>query len=239
LFSAPNTDGSFATSILNGGYAFTLSGANVGGAGSYAIGGVLVMSGTGSISRGVFDVNLAGTVTSDTSITGSSYTVDTSLGRISFSLTNGSTTRDFAAYATSSGTVEIIELDTDVVANGTGYLQTSLGTPQGSFALNLTSNARSSGFTEEDVIGQVAVPGGAVVPLGNIDIDDRGTLTTGAPIENTSTIVAPDANGRGTTILDTHSANYSLAYYVVSNGSALAIEVDGQRVATGIVARQF
>jgi hypothetical protein len=239
LFTAPNTDGSFSTSILNGGYAFTLGGTNVAGTGSYAMGGVLVMSGTGSISRGVFDVNLGGTVTSDTNVTGSSYTVDTSLGRISFSLTNGSTTRDFAAYATSSGSIEIIELDTDVVANGTGYLQTSLGIPQGSFALNLTSNATTSGFTEEDVIGQVAVPGGAAAPLGNIDINDRGTLTTGAPLENTSTIVAPDANGRGTTTIETHSANYSLAYYVVSNGSALAIEVDGQRVARGIVARQF
>ncbi|MGD1211078.1 MAG: hypothetical protein ABR973_06955 [Candidatus Acidiferrales bacterium] len=239
FFSAPNTDGSFSTSILNGSYAFTLSGANVSGTASYAIGGVLVTSGTGSISGGVFDVNSGGSVTADTSITASSYSVVSGLGRISFSLTNGSTTRNFAGYATSSGSVEIIELDTDILANGTGYLQTGTGIPEGSFALNLTSNANTSGFTEEDVIGQIAVPGGVLVPQGNIDINDRGTVTTGAPIETTSTIVAPDSNGRGTTTLETHSANYSLAYYVVSNGAALAIEIDGQRVATGIVARQF
>ena len=238
LFSAPNTDGSFSSSILNGSYAFALGGANVDGTGSYAIGGVLVTSGTGSISGGVMDVNSAGSVTTDISIT-SSYSVTSSLGRISFTLTNGSATRNFAAYATSSGSVEIIELDTDVLANGTGYLQAGIGIPQGSFALNLTSNANRSGFTEEDVIGQVAVPNGSVTPLGNIDTDDRGTVTAGTPIENTSTIVAPDSNGRGTTTLETHSANYALAYYVVSNGSALAIEIDGQRVATGIVARQF
>jgi hypothetical protein len=239
LFSAPNIDGSFSASILKGSYAFTLSGANVGGTASYALGGVLVTSGSGSISGGVFDLNSGGTVTADTSITGSSYSVASGLGRISFSLTHGSTTRNFAAYATSGGSVEIIELDTDIVADGTGYLQTSIGIPQGSFALNLTSNANGSGFTEEDVIGQIEFPSGAVIPLGSIDIDDRGTLTTGAPIENTSTIVSPDSNGRGTSTVETHSANYSLAYYVVSNTIALAIEVDGQRVATGLVARQF
>ncbi|MGD0957928.1 MAG: hypothetical protein ABR953_14025 [Candidatus Acidiferrales bacterium] len=238
LFSAPNTDGSFSTSILKGSYAFTLGGANVGGTASYAIGGVLVTNGTGSISGGVFDVNSGGSVTADTSVT-SSYSVASSLGRITFTLTNGSTTRNFAGYATSSGSVEIIELDTDILANGTAYLQTSTGIPEGSFALNLTSNANTSGFTEEDVIGQVAVPGGVVVPQGNIDIDDKGTVTTGAPIETTSTIGAPDSNGRGTTMLETHSANYSLAYYVVSNGAALAIEIDGQRVAAGIAVRQF
>lgn len=239
LFSAPNIDGSFSTSILKGSYAFTLSGANAGGTASYALGGVLVTSGTDSISGGVFDLNSGGTVTADTSITGSSYSVASGLGRISFSLTHGSTTRNFAAYATSGGSVEIIELDTDIVADGTGYLQTSIGVPQGSFALNLTSNANGSGFTEENVIGQVEFPSGADIPLGSIDIDDRGTVTTGAPIENTSTIVAPDSNGRGTSTIETHSANYSLAYYVVNNTTALAIEVDGQRVATGLVARQF
>jgi len=240
FFSAPNTDGSFSTSVLKGSYAFTLLGANVNGTASYAIGGVLVANGTGSITGGVFDLNSGGSVTSDTSIASSSYSLDdVGLGRISFALTNESVTRNFAAYTTSSGAVEIIELDTDILANGTGYLQTSVGVPEGSFALNLTSNGNTSAFTEEDVIGQVSVPGGAVIPLGNIDIDDKGTVTTGAPIENTSAIVAPDANGRGTTMLETRAANYSLAYYVVDNGSALTIEIDGQRVATGIVARQF
>jgi hypothetical protein len=240
LFSAPNTDGSFSTSILKGSYVFTLDGSNAGGTGSYAVGGVFATNGAGSISAGEIDLSSGGGLgPTGSTITASSYTVASSLGRISFTLGTGSTTRNFAGYATSSGSVEIIELDTDVVASGAGYLQTSVGIPQGSFALNLTGNANTSTFTEQDVIGQVAVPGGALVPLGNIDINDKGTVTTGAPIENTSTIVAPDSDGRGTTALETHSADYSLAYYVVSNTSALVIESDGQRVATGTLARQF
>ncbi len=234
LFSAPNTDGAFSDKILNGNYAFTLNGSNPSGTKAYAIGGVLETSGSGSVSGGLIDGNLG----TDVTLTTSSYTVDTSLGRILFTTTIGSTTRYFAGYATSSGTVEMIELDTDLQASGTAYPQTSMGVPQGSFAFNLTSNGNTSSFEEEDVIGQVAVPGGTLVPQGNIDINDRGTLTSGMPIENTSTIVAP-VNGRGTLTLDAKPASYALAYYVVDNTTALAIEIDRQRVATGIVLRQF
>ncbi len=236
LYSAPNIDGSFsASSLPKGNYAFTLNGSNPSGTKAYAIGGVLVTSGSNSVSSGVIDGNLGNDVT----LTASSYSVDTSLGRILFTLTIGSTTRYFAGYTTTGGTVEMIELDTDLQANGTAYLQSSMATPQGSFAFNLTSNGNTSAFDEEDVIGQIAVPGGAVIPQGNIDVDDRGTLTAGSPIENTSAIVAPDLNGRGTLTLDTHPASYSLAYYVVSNTEALAVEIDGERVATAVVARQF
>jgi hypothetical protein len=75
--------------------------------------------------------------------------------------------------------------------------------------------------------------------LGYLDTDDRGTRTTGTLIENTSTIVAPDMFGRGTTVLDTHSANYSLSYYAISATSAVVIENDGSRIATGTIARQY
>ena len=235
LFSAPNTDGAFSTKILNGNYAFTLSGSNPSGTKAYALGGVFKTNGSGSISTGVIDGGLGNDVT----LTTSSYTVDTSLGRILFTTTIGSTTRYFAGYATSSGTVEMIELDTDLQASGTAYPQTSTGIPQGSFAFNLKSNANTSAFDEEDVIGQIAVPNGTLVPLGSIDVNDKGTLTSGTPIESTSAIVAPDINGRGTLTLDAKPASYSLAYYVLDNTTALAIEIDGQRVATGIVARQF
>lgn len=235
FFSAPNTDGSFATSILKGNYAFTLNGSNPTGTKAYAIGGVLVGASTGSISK----VELDGSLGEDTVLTSSSYTVDESLGRILFTFTISGTTRYFVGYPTSSGTVEMIELDTDLQASGTAYPQSGTGILEGSFAFNLTSNGNTNSFTEQDVVGQVAVPSGVLVPLGNINVDDRGTLTTGTPIENTSSIVAPDSDGRGTTILDTQSGTYSLSYYVVSNTSALVIEDDGARVATGMVARQF
>jgi hypothetical protein len=235
LFSAPNTDGSFSAKILKGNYAFTLSGSNPSGTRAYAIGGVLVTNGSGSVSSGVIDGGLGNDVT----LTTSSYTVDASLGRILFTTTIGSTTRYFAGYATSSGTVEMIELDTDLLANGTAYPQTTVSTPQGSFAFDLKSNANTNAFNEGDAIGQLAVPGGALIPQGNVDVNDRGTLTSGAPIEDTSAIVAPDSNGRGTLTLDTKPASYSLAYYIVNSNAALAVEIDGQRVSTGILVRQF
>jgi hypothetical protein len=235
LFSAPNTDGAFSDSILQGNYAFTLNGSNPSGTRAYAIGGILLTNGTGSVTSGELD----GSLGEDLTLTTASYTVDTSLGRILFTLTIGGTTRYFAGYPTSNGTLEMIELDTDLQASGTADLQTSTGIPQGSFAFNLTSDANTNAFAEEDVIGQMAVPAGVLIPLGNVDINDKGTLTTGTPIEDTSTIVAPDTDGRGTTILNTKPANYALAYYVVSDTSALVIENDGARVAAGMIARQF
>jgi hypothetical protein len=235
LFNAPNTDGQFSNSILNGHYAFTLNGSNPTGTRAYALGGVLATNGTGSVTAGELD----GSLGEDITLATSSYTVDTSLGRTLFTFTIAGATRYFAGYPTSNGTFVMIELDTDLQANGIAYLQTSIGIPQGSFAFNLTSDANTSAFAEEDVIGQVTVPAGVLVPLGNVNINDKGTLTTGTPIENTSTIVVPDSYGRGTTILDTKPANYSLAYYVVSNTSALVIENDGARVATGLIAGQF
>jgi hypothetical protein len=235
LFSAPNTDGSFADSIVKGNYAFTLSGSNPSGTKPYAIGGVLVTSGSGSVTSAELD----GSLGEDLTLTASSYTVDLSLGRILFTTTIGSATRYFAAYPTSTGNLEMIELDTDLQGTGTAYPQTGIAIPQGSFAFNLTSNANTSGFTEQDVVGQLSVPSGVLVPVGNFNIDDRGTLTTGSPLDNTSTIVAPDLDGRGTTVLKTHSVNYSLSYYVIGNASALVLENDGARVATGMVVRQF
>ncbi|MFY9688875.1 MAG: hypothetical protein WAJ86_02990 [Candidatus Acidiferrales bacterium] len=235
LFSAPNTDGSFASSIVKGNYAFTLNGSNPSGTKPYAIGGVLLTNGSGSVTAGELD----GSLGEDLTLTASSYTVDVSLGRVLFTTTIGSTTRYFAAYPTSVGTLLMIELDTDFQGTGTAYPQSSTAIPQGSFAFNLTSNANSSGFTEEDVLGRVAIPSGVLVPLGYLDTNDRGTLTTGTPIENSSTIVVPDMDGRGTTILDTHSANYSLSYYAISATSAVVIENDGSRIATGTIARQY
>jgi hypothetical protein len=235
LFSAPNTDGSFAPSVVKGNYAFTLSGSNPSGTKSYAIGGVLLTNGSGSVTGGELD----GSLGEDITLTTASYTVDVSLGRILFTITIASTTRYFVAYPTSIGTLLMIELDTDLQGTGAAYPQSSTAIPQGSFAFNLTSNANSSGFTEEDVLGRVAIPSGVLVPLGYLDTDDRGTRTTGTLIENTSTIVAPDMFGRGTTVLDTHSANYSLSYYAISATSAVVIENDGSRIATGTIARQY
>ncbi|HEX4003317.1 MAG TPA: hypothetical protein VHX36_11755 [Candidatus Acidoferrales bacterium] len=235
LFSAPNTDGSFADSIVKGNYAFTLNGSNPTGTRPSAIGGVLLTSGTGSVTGGELD----GSLGEDIMLTTASYAVDVSLGRILFTITIGSTTRYFAAYPTSTGTLLMIELDTDLQGAGTAYPQTGTAIPQGSFAFNLISSANTTGFTEEDVLGRVAVPSGVLVPLGDLNINDRGTLTSGVPIENTSTIVAPDMDGRGTTILDTHSVTYSLSYYVAGPTSAVVIVNDGSRVATGVIARQY
>jgi len=237
FFSAPNTNESFSTSILKGNYAFTQTGADSNG--PFVSGGVLIANGSGSVSGGVLDTNDGEQISLDATITSSSYTVDPNLGRIALTLTVGSATRNYAAYVASTGSVEIIELDTDVVASGLGFPQTSTASPLGSFALNLTGILNASGFPEEDVVGQVEIPNGSTVPVGSIDINNAGTVVSATPIESGSSIVAPDSNGRGTATLQTSSATYSLAYYVTQNNTALLLETDGRRIMVGTVARQF
>ncbi|HTZ99591.1 MAG TPA: hypothetical protein VMB02_04605 [Candidatus Aquilonibacter sp.] len=235
FFSAPNTDGSFSNSILKGNYGFTLTGSNATGSRSYATGGVMVTSGNGTISSGELD----GSLGTDLSLTSSSYAVDTSLGRILFTFSLSSKTRYLAGYPTTSGIVEMIELDNDFQGAGTAYQQTSLQAPAGNSAFNLTSNGGTAGFNEEDAIGQLSLPADALIPQGNLNINAKGTLTTGTAIENTSTIVAPDASGRGTSVLVTQPASYSLAYYTVSNAMLLAVETDGTRATTALALKQF
>lgn len=235
LYAAPNTDGSFSSSIVKGNYAFTLNGSNPSGTRSYAVGGILVTNGSGSVGSAELDGGLG----EDLLLTSSSYAVDTSLGRILFTMTISNTTRYFAAYPTSSGALEMIELDTDLQATGTAYPQSSTALPQGTFAFNLTGNGNTTSFAEQDAIGQLAIPAGVFVPLGNFNVNDKGTLTTGTPVENTSSIVTTDLDGRGTMLLDTTPAKYSFAYYSVSGTTTLVIENDGARVATGILSKQF
>lgn len=240
LYSAPNTDGSFANSMVKGNYAFTLGGSNLTGTRTYAIGGVLAANGSGSVSSGVLDGSLGedlsiGSTTSNTA----TYSVDTSLGRILFTMTIAGTTRYFAAYPTSSGMLEMIELDTDLQGAGKAYPQSTTAIPQGTFAFNLTGNGNTTSFAEQDAVGQVGIPSGTVVPTGDLSVNTKGTLTTGTPIESTSSIVTTDVNGRGTMLLDTKSANYSFAYYAVDGTTAFVIENDGARVATGVLSKQF
>jgi hypothetical protein len=237
FFSAPDTNGSFSSSILSGNYAFTESGTDSNG--PYTTGGVMVANGSGGLTGGVLDINDGVQITLDTSFTGSSYTVDSNLGRIALSLTIGTVTRNYAAYVTSAGSFEIIELDTDGIALGMGFLQASTASLVGSFALNLSGSVNASGFPEEDVAGQVEFASGSSVPVGSIDINDAGKVVSGDAILNGSSIVPTDSRGRGTATVQTSSTTFPVAYYVVDDNSALLLETDGQRIMIGLMARQF
>lgn len=243
VYAAPATArGSYQLSSFTGSYAFTLGGADLNVDSAYAQGGVLVANGSGGITGGVMDINNGGTRQLNASIGATSYAVDPSLGRIALPIMFGNTTINYAAYAASNGSIQIVSLDPIFMASGTGFLQTSTSTPQGAFALNLSGTVNGSGG-EEDVAGEMFIPATGS-PTGNVAINNpaagtTGTLAVGVPIESNTSVGAAGSNGRGTATIASHLETYPLIYYTVDGNTVLLFESDSTRTMVGTLARQF
>jgi hypothetical protein len=248
IFKAPTQPGGgFGASILSGKYAFTNGGADANG-NPYAAAGVFnaspgTTSGatTGGIT-GIFDFNDGGTnIKLAQSLTGT-FGVEASSGRISMplSIPGRSTPLNYAAYVTSSGTVLMIELDTNPVnSGGIGYPQTSTTPVQGSFALNLSGVAAKAGG-EQDITGQVAAASNGTL-TGAVDFNNfqANNIYQGLEILSGSTILSADSNGRGTLTIDTAQGTFPLAYYIIDENTVLLFETDRQRVLPGTLMKQF
>ena len=253
FYSAANTPaiGAFTavTALPPGKYAFTLGGQSTTGA--YALGGVLVANGSastsGSITGGVIDINNgAFNVQLGNILNGASFTLDANFGRVALPLTvKGQTINCVlyrSAYNTATGPAELfemIELDSNVAA-GIADPQTSPSSLNGNYAFNLAGIANAgANAVKQDFVGQFATIGGSSFQ-GTLNINNFGqsSLLPNVPLTTGSTIVAADANGRGTMTINTSSATFPLAYYVSDNG-VLLMETDLARVATGSLNKQF
>jgi hypothetical protein len=243
FFSAPATSpGAYTLATLaKGSYAFTVGGSNRGSRSiePFVQGGVFDSDGDGNITGGIMDVNDTHNQTTH-SVQPSTYTVDPTFGRIALVISNGNPF-NFAAYTTSAGSAELIGLNGNPVSSGLAYLQAASGaTLQGSFALNIIGVAFSGGVSfEQDTVGQIALAGTSAT--GNLDINSAldGIPPATFALAN-SPLSAPDANGRGTTTLQISSTSrFNLAYYVVNNSTLLLLDLDSNRVAVGVVGRQF
>jgi len=248
-----------ASSLTAGNYPFTAGGTSPTGA--FTLGGVFASGGNGNISGGIFDSNNAGTVTSAMALGTCTYTVDPSTGRILLGLNLASgacpagasaTTAQFAAYQTaqaSSTTVEpaavMLEIDAAAVSTGSAYLQKATSAfTTGSFAMLLGGQGifhNEPASVQQDVEGQLTL-GSPTISSGNLDINDFNAVFQSDPISATSSsIVAPDSNGRGTAVLVTTNPNasYNLAYYIIDANTGLLLDTDSNHVLIGAIARQF
>jgi hypothetical protein len=237
-FSAPN---SITLASLTGSYAFTVGGSQT--AGPYAAGGVFTASGTGTISGGVQDLNEQANVlhlAQAISTSGSTYTLTplSTSNRILLTLSNGSTSFIYAVYPTSNNSVEMVEVDTEIlISSGMAFLQSSTSAPTGNYGFNTTGQTSTG---EQDINGSVAAAGSTAL-TGYLDINETGTIFLNTPLAGSS-IAAPATFGRGTLTLATAkptSASFTLAYYVVDNSTVLVLEMDHSAVTLGTMARQF
>lgn len=240
FFSAPNSV-TLASLTAKTTFAFSVSGTVTGGA--YGAAGAFTSNGTGNITAGSQDLNAAGKIFSETLTTaGSTYSITPAgTNRILLILAHGNNVFNFGVYLTSLGTFEMIELDTNVVsASGRGFQQSSTATPQGNYALNLTGVSGTSNGSAEDINGAIAISGNSTIN-GLLDINNAGTLITNILLSG-STIDATTTFGRGTLILQSGQPNpstFNMAYYVVDSQTVVLVEIDGQRVLTGVAPRQF
>lgn len=251
-----------ATLLAAGNYAFTMGGAT---GGPYTAGGVFISNGgggtttaSGSITGGVFDNNDSGNrFQSDAAMQGTSYTVDQNTGRITSSTKTAAGTFNWVAYVTApvdpaqpnSVDVLMLESDKNATATGIAYLQSSTSQPSGSFDFNLTGVATGNPPGEQDVLGQLVIStvssqsGSSGSASGTIDFNNfaTGQIVQGLNVQTSkSTIASTDGNGRGTMkIVLANGSSFPLAYYVVNSGQVVFIETDKQRVALGIMLKQF
>jgi hypothetical protein len=248
-FSSP-----IATTPLTGGVVCTFGGAANNA--PYAGGAVFSISGAAVGSGGTLDINNSGGAGSQTNsaITSGNYanvlTEANVPARYTLSLTTSKGTTLFAAYTfvTASTTgAELVEIDTNNNvdgASGTAYQRGGVSTVQGSFALNLSGvgSSKSQPAFEQDITGQLGLVNNSTTLTGTLDINNGGPIP-GLPVNSTSMLNAVAANGRGTAQVNVSSngvsAKFNLVYYQIDSNTELLLDVDTDRVASGMLIRQF
>jgi hypothetical protein len=231
-------------------FAFASSGSS--SMGAYAAGGVFTSDGGGHITGGEFDSNSAGTPGANPTIVACPYTV-AATGRIDLQLFTGTApcpnapnanTSEFALYQTTQGSNLMLEIDANAISSGVAFQQAaSPAAVAGSFGLVIAGQgtaANIAGAIPQDVVGQVTLSGASII-TGTLDINNFNAVFRQDPISSTSTVVAPDPNGRGTATLNATNptAALNLIYYIIDGNRALLLDQDKTRVGTGAIARQF
>jgi len=244
-----------ATTPLNGGIAFTFGGAANNA--PYAGGAVFAINAATINSGGALDINNSGGAGTqiNSTITSGSYANVLTEGnvpaRFTLNLTTSKGTVQFAAYTfvTAAGTTgaELVEIDTNngvQGATGTAFQRGSVSTVQGSFALNLSGigSAKNQQAFEQDIGGQLGLVNNSMALTGTLDINNGGPIL-GLPVKSTSILNAVAANGRGTATVNASgggvSATFNLVYYQIDSNTELLLDSDNNRVASGMLLRQF
>jgi len=244
---------SFSTSLLAANpYSFVAGGNS--SQGPYAVGGVFVSTGSGSVNSGAVDVNNNGTTQLASAVSTCTYTVDPSTGRIDLILStaSGACTAgtkgvyEFSLYASANGAPWLL-LELDPAAISTGYLLPQSGSPtsfSGNFALGLAGQGdfnNAPSFFQPSTSGQMEMSG-ASVTTGNFDINVFSALYQNDPVAtSTSSLTAPASNGLATGVIKLSNpvSTYTLSLYYVSPNAALLLDQDAHRVSIGALTNQY
>jgi hypothetical protein len=241
--------GPFTNASIRNGFAFAFLGSS--GGNPFGEGGVITLSGAGTVTGGTMDSNANGTPRNGQAVSGTYAVADAATGRTTVTLTVGTPPAQqlYVFYPQMNGALSVVEVDTSNVVAGRALPQTSgffsNGSFQGDYALNF-SGTDFSPLGEMDIVGH-AVPngGGSIGANGDskVDVSANGTLASAALLSGSYSCDALcTSSGRGSATLQTNSATFSSGgfhFYIADTGDLLFLETDSNRVLVGIAQRQF
>ncbi len=240
------TSSNFKSSFISGAYAFAFSGVDLTKVqvppAALNLGGVLSADGGGNFSNLIESLNDEGTVTSNTSPTGT-YSAPDLAGRGIATLGSSS----FVYYVVNSGALRFVETDNDGLTSGALLAQATVSAPDGAFARTTSPAPRAAVpppiFTTALLAGNYAftltgtnslalplVVGGVFTADGNgnitasaVDVNNAGTVASGTPT-GTYTLAS---GGNGTLTLSPAVGGLSqFAIYATTNQGILLFGLD-------------
>src|SRR6266853_838201 len=238
------------TNVLNGQYAFVLSGFDP-SANQMGIAGSITADGHGNITGGSVDVNDNQVINSSSALAGS-YTLDSNF-RGAITLTSAvpgvAHPLAFAFTLKADGSAgNMIGIDANnFVISGTMQKQDatafSLAKIAGDFAFELDSR----GPNQNSLLGRFTLSSSGTTTNVVLDLAVAGVgptgPATGGTVAATFAAAGPNGNGRGTvSLIDNSNVARNFVYYVVATGTSLVMEIDPsgavQTVYTGVASKQ-
>ncbi|MGH9521038.1 MAG: hypothetical protein ACRD3E_00750, partial [Terriglobales bacterium] len=231
----------FSVASYAGNYAMVASGWNT--QGKLALGAVFTADGAGALSNASADINSNGNPQPQLSMTGTYAVTDTATGRTEATVTIGGQPRKFVLYPQASGIADVLEIDGVQTTLGRAYFRAAnadtASTFQGTYSTLLAGVELVNTPGEMDVTGLLAPNGGSAIS-GTLDVNDAGTIARGATLSGTYVASTPAGrkSGTWTTTSGTLSTG-TFVYYVVDSKHALILELDSNRVLTGVMEKPY
>jgi hypothetical protein len=220
-----------AATTISGTLVFTASGSS--GTVVFTAGGILNSDANNNVlATSTEDVNKAGTVTQNISISGTYSAIVNGRGTITLPGSNG--LQSLVVYPTTGGFL-IMSIDGSNVASGTAFTRT-IATPSnasinGRYGFSL---AGSNNAGPVDAIAQFTADGKGNL-TGNLDENSAGTLGSGLALTGTYSL---PASGRGTAVFNSTAGAMNLILYMVGASDFIYLETDTGQVATGRIVLQ-
>ena len=235
----------FANAAINGGYVFDFKGAEVAGTAVNvaSIVGRFDADGAGNVSNGLFDSNIAGTLSGQqTFLPGSFYKVDANSDGSAFGRgTAHIAGQDFAFYIVDATRVKFIGTGFPSVFIGEAFTQQNIAfntaSLSGSYAFLIDGTSSSGPIA---AAGRFTADGGGNITNIVVDENNNGgiTLLPNGTLTGTYTVDANQLGGGTLTWTDSKSGTSSFIFYLISPTQAVFQETDSKIVSDGSFSAQ-